>query len=324
MRRNEVDFRRRVYFFRNEVAANVRWSLSMTESDLYSRVYEWLEPILLHPRRFTFVFSNPEEFQISTLRGVWGRALKAIDEDVYSKIFEGRGSKQLTTPRYVLRRAGLSQESDDRRIEVDFITWGASEEDLDVMTRAWNIATQFGFGRGRERFVLENSEPLYLPAPPQGLSLAKITKALSTVGEPYAARFETPVRFLERGVLIEEPTFEELIKRTIARLATIRLQTTKTFNLADSGRPAELRPDFYAEIFELAKTFRASKWRGEKCAYRRYSGRQRMEVEMRGIVGGWELYEDLGDLRSLVDSATVLGVGKATVLGLGRLALDYD
>lgn len=298
--------------------------MEMSENVLLSRVYEWLEPILLYPYRFTFVFSNPEEFQISTLRGVWGRALKTVDETVYRKIFEGIGSKQLATPRYVIRPSFLTKSDNDGRIEVDFITWGASEDDLDVMTRAWNIATQFGFGRGRERFVLENSEPLYLPAPPQGLSLAKITKALSTVGEPYAARFETPVRFLERGVLIEEPTFEELIKRTIARLATIRLQTTKTFNLADSGRPAELRPDFYAEIFELAKTFRASKWRGEKYAYRRYSGRQRMEVEMRGTVGGWELYEDLGDLRPLVDSATVLGVGKATALGLGRLALDYD
>ena len=296
----------------------------MSENVLLSRVYEWLEPILLYPYRLTFVFSNPEEFQISTLRGVWGRALKTVDETVYRKIFEGIGSKQLATPRYVIRPSFLTKSDNDGRIEVDFITWGASEDDLDVMTRAWNIATQFGFGRGRERFVLENSEPLYLPAPPQGLSLAKITKALSTVGEPYAARFETPVRFLERGVLIEEPTFEELIKRTIARLATIRLQTTKTFNWADSGRPAELRPDFYAEIFELAKTFRASKWRGEKYAYRRYSGRQRMEVERRGIVGGWELYEDRGELRPFVESATVLGVGKATALGLGRLALDYD
>ncbi|MBQ9873414.1 MAG: CRISPR system precrRNA processing endoribonuclease RAMP protein Cas6 [Thermoguttaceae bacterium] len=297
----------------------------MANDSLSERVYQWTDAILLYPYRLSFVFQNPEEFKISTLRGVWGRALKTLDEGVYSKIFEGSGSQQLATPRYLLRPGNLLASPNEPRVEIEFIVWGASGNDLDIITRAWHIATQFGLGKERRTFALESSEYLYLPVPESGLSLSRIVRALETLGKPRSARFVTPVRLLELKRLIEEPTFETFIQRTIARLSVIRLQSLDRFEqTADKGRPAELRPDFYPELLELAKNYKASKWSGEKIAYQRYSGRQRAEVEMRGATGGWKLPEDLGDLRPLVEAATVLGIGKGTALGLGRLKLERE
>ena len=300
----------------------------MPDENLMERVYEYLAPIALYPYRMVFSFPDLDDFQMTRLRGVWGRALHTLDRDVYCKIFEGGGSKQLATPRYLIRpsfRDGSSSDASGRAdVAVDFIFWGATERDLDVVTRAWHIATQFGLGRERRPFEILHVEPRYLPVPTAGLSLALILQALADAGSPFAARFRTPVRLLEHGALISEPTFEELMKRVLNRLATIRLQSLDLFeSQADSARPAELRPAFYSNVMELAKLYRASPWRGERYSFRRYSASQRAELELRGTLGGWELYAPLGALRPLVDAATVLGVGKSTTLGLGSLLLDY-
>jgi len=281
-----------------------------------------MAPITIYPYRTLFQFANPEDFQVSRLRGIWGRALNELDVRVYSEIFRGSGSKQLTTPRYILRVSDRQGEIELGEIALDFIVWGVTDAELDVMARAWNRAGRLGLGKERLPFRLERIDYLYAPIPRAGLSLAGLVKASLQASKQERARaieFPLPVRFLERQANVMEPTFEEFVKRTITRLATIRLQTTGEFvQGVDSRRPAELRPEFYADVMELANNFPTSPWRGARCDFQRYSASQRADLELRGIVGGWNLYADLGALKPLVVAAEVLHVGKTTTLGLGR------
>ena len=287
-----------------------------------------MAPITIYPYRTLFQFENPEEFQVSTLRGIWGRALYELDVRIYSEIFRGAGSKQLATPRYILRVSDRQGEIELGEITLDFIVWGVSSAELDALARAWNLAGRFGLGKNRLPFRLKRIDFLYAPIPRSGLSLASLVQASIKASEQERARaieFPLPLRFLERQALIMEPTFEEFVKRTITRLATIRLQTTGEFSQsADSVRPAELRPEFYAEVMELANNFPTSPWRGSRCDFQRYSGSQRADLEMRGVVGGWNLYADLGALKTLVVAAEILHVGKTTTLGLGRPRLRAE
>ncbi len=292
------------------------------ESNLSERILNWMEPITIYPYRTRFQFENPEEFQVSTLRGIWGRALHELDVRVYSEIFRGAGSKQSATPRYILRVSERQGEIELGEIALDFVVWGVSDAELDVMARAWNLAGRFGLGKNRLPFRLKRIDFLYAPIPQSGLSLARLVKASIQESERARVRaieFPLPLRFLERQAHVMEPTFEEFVKRTLARLSTIRLQTTGAFaQVADSGRPADFRPEFYAEVMELANNFPTSPWRGSRCDFQRYSGSQRADLEMRGVVGGWNLYADLGALKPLVVAAEILHVGKTTTLGLGR------
>jgi hypothetical protein len=73
------------------------------------------------------------------------------------------------------------------------------------------------------------------------------------------------------------------------------------------------------EWLEVARAIACSPWQGRRLDLVRYSGSQRREIEMQGVVGTLDLPDGPGPLSPLVAAAQWLHLGKGTVMGLGQL-----
>ena len=86
-------------------------------------------------------------------------------------------------------------------------------------------------------------------------------------------------------------------------------------------RPGAKGPDreLSEEALCLAWTVPAGVWEGRPLDLVRYSGRQRDEIELRGVAGELYLPSGPGPLAPLLAAACWLHLGKGTVMGLGQL-----
>jgi hypothetical protein len=75
-------------------------------------------------------------------------------------------------------------------------------------------------------------------------------------------------------------------------------------------------------LLERARTLPAESWRGRRLDLVRYSGRQKAELEMRGVSGYLDLPEGPGPLWPLLAAAQWLHLGKGAVVGMGQLVVE--
>jgi len=75
-------------------------------------------------------------------------------------------------------------------------------------------------------------------------------------------------------------------------------------------------------ILEAAKATACGEWRGERLDLHRYSGRQKAELELRGVSGHLDLPGGPDGLYPLLAAAQWLHIGKATTVGLGKLVIE--
>jgi hypothetical protein len=70
---------------------------------------------------------------------------------------------------------------------------------------------------------------------------------------------------------------------------------------------------------DLARSQPASPWHGQHLDFKRYSGSQSREVELRGVCGSLTLPQGAGPLAPLLAATEWTHIGKSTVFGLGAL-----
>lgn len=250
---------------------------------------------------------------VPMLRGVWGAALRRLDPAAYDAVFEGAGPAHDRQPAYVLRPAPPDPADAPA---VEWILFGPAIAHDETLLRAWDVASGMGLGRERHGFRVKARRTLG----PDGRVAASpldggwtLDRAAWPLGGAPASRpcrllFPAPLRLTRRGELIAAPTLADLAVAASRRLGAY---------LGEDERAA-LR-GFRASLLEVAKAQPARPWQGRRLDLVRYSGRQKREVELRGVAGHIDLPQGPGALWPLLAAAQWLHLGKGTVHGLGQL-----
>jgi hypothetical protein len=251
---------------------------------------------------------------VPMLRGVWGAALKKICESTYHDVFVGGDAG---APRYVMRPAPPEIRSAPA---IEFLFFGQPDRQADDnVWAAWDLACRSGLGPHRYPFTISESHPLAWNGTPLASSQSQPGFALSPLPWPTGAAndvcrldFPAPLRIIHRGRLVEQPALADV---TIAALRRIQSLTT---TLAEP-----LWPDRQWWLDE-ARRITCGPWDGARLDLIRYSGRQKRELELRGVSGSLLLPEGPGLLAPLLAASAWLHLGKSTVMGLGQLRITAE
>jgi hypothetical protein len=298
---------------------------------------------------------------VPMLRGVWGRALHELDRAVYDQVFgderpaapavylprgnpapECVATELAAAPARAKRSAGLEQPPaetpGDAEVRpyllrpappdpqfapaLDFLLFGPALSLDQALCRAWDVACGMGLGPRRTAFFIREAAPLdaagnMLPAA-QTLAAAATFFTLDQTllplpdqeKTPCRLAFFSPLRLRRHGRLVECPALPDLVAAANRRVRAFL--------------PEPLRPQFdllAPQLLEQARRTRATQWRGDRLDLRRYSGRQRAELDLHGVIGSLDLPTGAGPLAPLLAAAQFLHLGKATVMGLGQLVV---
>lgn len=295
---------------------------------------------------------------VPMLRGVWGAALHDLDPDVYAAVFSPNDGAETnrdnngvaaaaSTPHRIA--AGLPRPdrsgNADRRIAavtasgtavagyilrpappdpqfapaLDWILIGDAVQHDFTLCRAWDVASGMGLGRERHRFHLRRTVAIRPDgqtvdhAAPWPLSTATwpatnehLRNAASD--QPCRLIFPVPLRLMFRKQLIESPTLADIVVAACRRVKAY----LPAEHLADWDQLSRWALD-------TARDTPAELWQGERLDLHRYSGRQRAELELRGVTGYLGLPRGPGPLWPLLAAARWLHLGKGTVMGMGQM-----
>lgn len=283
---------------------------------LVERLHHILEEIRILPRRLSLATPGVQA-TLPMLRGVWGAALHDLDPEAYRVVFEGGGYLNERTPTFVLRPAPPDPE-DAPALEWVLIGKGLAHDDS--LLRAWDVASGMGLGPKRSRFLIRAMRP-YGPSgqllPPSRETLpwllSRSTWPLPGPPErgPCRLSFPAPLRLIRRHRLIDRPALPDLVVAALRRLRPFLPERARQ-NLTD------LEPG----LLDLARRLPAAPWEGRRLDLVRYSGRQKQELEMRGVAGRLDLPEGPGELWPLFAAAQWLHLGKGTAVGMGQLLVE--
>jgi hypothetical protein len=195
---------------------------------------------------------------------------------------------------------------------VEWILIGPAVRHDPSLLRAWDVASGMGLGSEHRRFHIRVLRPIA----PDGTLLAKgapagpwpLSKAgLPTGSGPCAVRFDAPLRLIRSKRLVEAPTFADLVVAASRRIHSYL-----------PGPAADELATLTPALTELARRTPAAAWRGERLDLVRYSGKQKAEIELRGVAGRLDLPEGPGPLWPLLAAAQWLHLGKGAVFGMGQ------
>jgi len=296
------------------------------------------------------------EATVPMLRGAWGAALHDLDREAYHAVFDPPDA-EATPPGYLFRPAppdprfapavdwflfgaALEHEVTLRR------AWElTAQRGLGPRRRPLTIRAVVALGpAGQLRPVAEfanhvaefvripktaedgHARTLASPAPLEILtnSATARTRASPATGHawtlaeaawpaanPHAACslvFPAPLRLRRQGRLIDEPTLADLVVAACRRVGAFL--------------PGERRGDWQAQTprwIEIARATPQRPWAGMRLDLHRYSARQSVELDLRGVAGRLDLPEGPGELAPLLAAAAWLHLGKGTVMGLGQM-----
>jgi hypothetical protein len=123
--------------------------------------------------------------------------------------------------------------------------------------------------------------------------------------------FLTPLRLKEKGKLVTRLTFPLLFERLAQRLALL-----SAFYGEDGGTP----PDF-SELLEPAESVQVEADHLHWFDWKRYSSRQKSEMNFGGLVGLIDFRGPLTPFLPWLRLAEQINVGQSTTFGLGRVLL---
>lgn len=260
---------------------------------------------------------------VPMLRGVWGAALHDLDPHVYETVFHPQTQPgNEASPTYLLRPAPPDPAFSPA---VEWITFGSAIHFDQVLCRAWDIASGMGLGPQRRRFHLRHVVPL-TPVPgasaiqsshgglnqftawPLSLACWPLEDCATT---PCQIVFRAPLRMMRRGALIEDPNLCDIVVGMTRRLAAFLPPDWR-----DRWR------DVARDALALARRIPSGVWRGGRLDLHRYSAAQQTELDLRGVLGAFDLPRGPGELWPLLAAAQWLHVGKGTILGLGQLSVE--
>ena len=277
--------------------------------DVERSLRELLAFVRVRPRRLSLATPGVRA-TAPMLRGVWGAALRRLDEGAYEQVFTGRRSRT-GLPGYIVRPA--SPDPADAPA-VDWILFGEASDRDGSLLQAWREAAARGLGPERRPFAIRAIREY---APDGGLRadgdstegwLLEDASWPLPQAAPCRLAFDAPVRILRQGRLIAAPTIADLAVAALRRVRPL-LRAAERSTL-DTLRPL---------VLEVARDLPASPWRGQRLDLQRWSGRQKRELEVRGVAGSIDLPDGPGRLQPLFAAGRWLHLGKATTVGLGRL-----
>ena len=242
-----------------------------------------LSQIRILPRRLSLLTPGVRA-TVPMLRGVWGAALHDLAPEAYCSVFLGQGAAHERVPAFVLRPAPPSAEDNPA---LDWILIGDGLNYDSVLLRAWDIASGMGLGPARRRFHIRACRGL----DPAGNLLSAM--ANSGGWRLFEAFWPLP----------GPPDSTPCRLRFPAPLRLLRLhRLIEQPTLADVVVAALRRLEAFLDVV-------------------RYSGRQKTELEMRGVSGYLDLPDGPGPLWPLLAAAQWLHLGKGAVVGMGQLVV---
>jgi len=297
----------------------------MARNSLTDGLLEVAGSVVVRPRTL-YLAGAHEEATVPMLRGVWGRALRLLDEAAYGRVFQGTAGRgnaagPPSLPGYLLR-AGEEGNRGEEVVAVDWVLMGgAAEEDAPSLRRAWDMAAGLGLGpvgrEGRQPFVLRGAHGLDPAGEPDtgGVGCWRLSEAVWPLAgdpetTPCALVFDDPVRLVYQRRLVLRPTLRDISLRVFERLLGLA---------PDAERAAAWRGEWKEAVLAAAAEARAGRDEWEPVNLLRYSGRQASDVELNGVAGALELPEGPGPVWPLLSAAQWIHAGKGTVVGMGRL-----
>ena len=235
------------------------------------------------------------------LRGVWGRALKHVNNRVYTAIFEGLGPENHRLPKYIIRPSAPDPRTAP---SVEWIILNVSSAPEEALWDAWLVACGMGLGPNRIPFRIRKRELI------NSSEHSHVTQSTIDPKEPVRLAFQTPLRILRRGKLIAQPRLNDIAVTGMRRIA----------NIAGIERGTLYR-DLLKGAKNASEQVASEPWHGERTDLVRWSAKQQKELTLHGISGSLFLPQGAQELLPLLSALCWLHVGKGTVYGMGQPAL---
>jgi hypothetical protein len=281
----------------------------------------------------------------STLRGVFGRALKEVvcalkhqecpscllrGQCLYVAVFDppaGAPSRASPPPPFVLEPplSPKTQFSPGEPLEFTLLLFGKSNAYLPYFVYAFEHLGRLGLGKAlggrRARFrllsvtcatagvIYQEKERLLLPARPQELVLPTAEPPRPGVGQ-LTVSLLTPLRLKFQNRLQAELPFHVLLRAVLRRIATL-------FKEYGNGEPPLDYRGLSARAQKVQTRHSSLNW----CDWKRYSHRQEQAMLLGGLLGDITYQGELGEFLPFLSLAEKLHVGKNTTFGLGKLKI---
>lgn len=274
-----------------------------------------LDEVVILPTRLSL--RTPHVFAtVPMIRGVWGSALYKVNHKAYLEVFEGEGKQNQKTPLYILRPAPPDPQDSPA---IEWIVIGKGLNYYDKLLKAWEVACDMGLGSNRYKFEITKRTilspsgkalPSHIELSGWLLGSARLPFEADLRKFPCRLSFPFPLRLLRQGKLIEKPSLADITVACIRRISSFVGESAQ-------ARLGVMKP----KLLEIAREIPTTGWEGERLDLIRYSGRQKVELEMRGVSGYIDLPEGAGDLLPLLSSAQWIHIGKGTIVGMGMLSI---
>lgn len=254
------------------------------------------------------------EVPLPTLRGVFGAALHDADAAAYEVVF--RPDPEDGSPRYLLRP---SPHRLPGRSLFELVLFGAALSHLAAVEEALRIAGELGIGRQRRVYRIErlcwldaDGQPCRGSGAPEPFGLDAVGWPLAGMAESTPCRllFPAPVRILRRGELVAAPTLRDVVVAGCRRLGGLV-----------GGEQGPVVRELQRAALAAADLVACQPFVGGVERVGRWSASQQQRIELGGAVGRLDLPEGPGELWRLLAALQWTGVGKATVVGLGRVVV---
>ncbi len=238
------------------------------------------------------------------LRGVWGRALRLVDQRAYDEIFVGLGPDNRRVPKYIIRPAPPDPRTAPA---IDLVLINVPSSLRPAVWEAWLVACGMGLGKGRVPFRIREKIPIASTSeglPPDWANSGNPATA------PCRLTFPTPLRLMRKGTLLQHPALQNITTAGVRRVC----------HLAGMSRGPGYQ-SIQRCTSALAAEIRASPWQGKRSNLVRWSAVQQRELELFGVTGTLTLPNGPGALLPLLNTLRWLHLGKGTVYGMGQLTV---
>jgi hypothetical protein len=315
------------------------------------------KPYSITYSRFRFTLRAEDDARLpaylgSTLRGAMGRAfrrgsclsLRSHCSDcmfssrcAYAYIFEtsqastinkGAGVEHFYIPHPFVIEPPLDGKTifkAGEELTFDLLLIGSGLHFFPFFIAAFAQAAAEGLGAGRHRFRLENvaqwldDELVLLWNGGNRLLGNPVAQVLTNDLEAgidcreITLHLQTPLRIKERGHLVNEISFPLLIRSIFRRLDLLG-------RVHGDGPLILPYTDYLQQAAAVSAVPEANSlyW----TEWRRYSNRQKVHMNMGGYCGSIRYQGDLGPFLPYLKMAAVLHLGKGTVYGLGKIAIE--
>ncbi len=269
-----------------------------------------LDQVWILPRRMQLE-TGEVRATVPMLRGVWGCVMERHFPELYHRVFSvpSRPGPVAQGPPYVLRPAPADP---DWAPAVEWILVGDAIRYSGRLLQCWHLAGGRGLTRDRESFIIRRHGVLI----PEGQVVPKaqpwpLSQALWPCASPLTGcvlNFPVPLRIRYQNHLVLQPTLADIVAALVRRLG---------------GFLPEEYQDLWRELGRYLVTrahhipAQSGPWKRQDLV--RFSGSQKKQLQLWGVVGTIILPQGPQELLPLLAAAPWIHVGKGTVFGMGQM-----